>query len=100
MRALQDAGTVRGLCSPTPDSTSGAKANVPLCAAEAAGYVVRLSDIFQMPGDTVQLYVVAERYRTPRDSGHFVGKLSFEQRSDLVKRGNSWRVARTSRLAR
>jgi hypothetical protein len=64
-RALRGTGTIQGTCAPRRGTD---RRSAPICNAEATGYIIRLSDIFQAKGDTVQLYVTAERYRASRVS--------------------------------
>lgn len=94
---LQRRGVVRGRCEPPVDSSSAGpvRREAPRCAAEAPGYVVRASDVFRVAGDTVQLHLAAERYRTPR--GDPQEALSFEKVYKLTARGDAWRVVGEAR---
>jgi hypothetical protein len=96
-QALRATGTIQGTCAPRRGSD---RRSAPICAAEAAGYIIRVSHIFQARGDTVQLYVTAERYRASRDTTGFQPPLRIEQRYDLTPRGGEWSVARKARAVR
>ena len=93
-RRLRSTGVTQGTCEPRPGRSGAA----PTCAARMAGYVVRVSDIFRLARDTVQLYVTAERYRPARDSTHFASPLRFEQRYSLARHGGGWVVVTQERL--
>jgi len=93
-RRLRSAGVTQGTCEPQAGHAGAA----PTCAARAAGYVVRVSDIFRLAQDTVQLYVTAERYRPAQDSTHFASPLRFEQRYSLARNGGGWVVVTQERL--
>jgi hypothetical protein len=86
---LRAAGVVQGSCEPP-----GTR-DTPQCAAPAAGYVVRGSDVFRAAGDTVQFHLAAERYATPTSGPQEA--LRFEKIYQLVPRGSDWRVAREAR---
>lgn len=96
VRALARTGTVQGTCAPE----IGDPRTAPICAATTAGYIVRVSPIFQAAGDTVQLFVTAERYRPSGDTTGFQPPLRIEQRYDLTPARAGWTVARKARLAR
>jgi hypothetical protein len=88
---MQRAGVTRGSCETTDDSK-----HAPQCAAAGPGYVVRFSDIFQGNGDTVRVFVAAQRFRTTTGLGP-AGRFAFESGFEVVKHGNDWRVAREGR---
>lgn len=90
--ALRARGVVKGACRPLPGESRGA----PVCDAAAPGYIVRFSEIFRMPGDTVQLHLAAERYNTPTSAALEV--LRFEKAYQVVGKGTTWRVARAGRV--
>lgn len=96
VRALARTGTVQGTCAPS----SGDPRTAPICPATMPGYIIRLSPIFQARGDTVELFVTAERYRATTDTTTFQPPLHIEQRYDLVPSRSGWTVARKARLAR
>ena len=89
VEALRGGGVVQGSCEPP-----GTR-DTPQCAAEAAGYVIRGSDVFRLRGDTVQFHFAAERYATPTSGPQEA--LRFEKIYQLVPRGNGWRVVREAR---
>jgi hypothetical protein len=88
---MQRAGMTRGTCETTDDTR-----HAPQCAAAGPGYVVRFSDIFQAKGDTVRVFVAAQRFRTTTGLGP-AGRFAFESGFEVVKRGDGWRVAREGR---
>ena len=94
VRVLRATGTIQGTCVPV----GGAQKSAPICAADSVGYVVRVSDIFRLAGDTVQLYLTAETFRPSRDTTAFQPPLRLEQRYGLVRRGGGWVVAQKERL--
>jgi hypothetical protein len=94
LQAMRTSGAIQGTCQ--ADTTAANAA--PICPAENAGYVVRVSDVFAMQGDTVQLYVTAERYRPSRDTTGFQPPLRLEQRYVLTRQGGRWIVASKERL--
>ncbi|HJU65563.1 MAG TPA: hypothetical protein VJ596_07785, partial [Gemmatimonadaceae bacterium] len=51
VHVLRASGAIHGTCQ--ADTT--AEKAAPICAAESAGYIIRVSDVFAMAGDTVQL---------------------------------------------
>ena len=85
--------TRRVLSSLAPALLVGALLAPP--ASAAPGYVVRASDVFRVAGDTVQLHLAAERYRTPQ--GDPQEALSFEKVYKLAARGDGWRVVGEAR---
>ena len=91
--ALRTGGVVKGACQRLPSAARGA----PVCDAAAPGYIVRFSEIFRMPGDSVQVHLAAERYNTPTSAALEV--MRFEKAYQLVGKGTTWRVARAGRVA-
>lgn len=91
VQALQRAGMTRGSCEPADDPK-----HAPRCAAAAPGYVVRFSDIYQMQGDTVRLFLAARRFQTTAGVGPS-GRFAFESGFEVVRKGDGWRVAREGR---
>ena len=89
--AMRNAGVARGTCE-TPEDQSHA----PKCAASGPGYVVRFSDVFQGKGDTVRVFLAAQRFRTTTGLGP-AQRFAFETGFEVVKQGGSWRVAREGR---
>jgi hypothetical protein len=49
-----------------------------------------------MPGDTVRLFVAAERFRTAQGAGP-AQRFAFESGFQLVRRGARWNVVRQAR---
>ncbi|MGH7718339.1 MAG: hypothetical protein ACREON_05785 [Gemmatimonadaceae bacterium] len=94
VREMRDIRVIQGTCDPRGRSEKAA----PICAADAAGYIVRVSELYGVAPDSVQLYVTAERYRPASDTSGFQPPLQLEQRYTLARRGDSWRVARKERL--
>ena len=92
MRDLVRRGAARGTCEPTVvDAT-----HAPRCASAAPGYVVRFSDLYQMRGDTVRLFLAADRFQTTGGVGPG-SRFSFESGFEVVRSGDTWRVAREGR---
>jgi hypothetical protein len=91
-QAMLEAGTIQGDCR--PDRTAERRA--PVCDAKSPGYVVHLSDVFRVPGDSLQVYLMAERYDT-RSSGKS-SPFRFESAFQLIRRSDGWKVARKARL--
>lgn len=90
-RAIRGTGIVQGACTPVPDER-----RAPLCEAPAPGYVVRATRPLRMPGDSLLIYVMGERYDTPASGRH--PRFRFETAFQLVKRGREWEVVRQARL--
>jgi hypothetical protein len=88
---LQRSGVTRGTCETSEDTR-----RAPQCAAAGPGYVVRFSDIFQGKGDTVRVFVAAQRFRTTSGLGP-ASRFAFESGFEVVKQGSGWRVAREGR---
>jgi len=93
-RALVSRGAIQGSCMAVPTSTR----NAPICKAASAGYIVQFSPVFRLGRDTVQVYLVAERYRPASDTTGYQPPLEFERRYALVRSGREWRVVREERL--
>lgn len=90
---LRGSGVIQGLCRPTP----GEQGAAPSCDAERAGYVIRFSEIFGAPGDTIRLYLTAERFRPRRDGARYASAFAMEERYSLVRRAQDWVVVRKER---
>jgi hypothetical protein len=67
-----------------------------ICPANRPGYVVRLSQPFQIGRDSVQVYLVAQQYGVA--GGNTPERIRFERAYQLVRRGSRWRVMREARL--
>jgi hypothetical protein len=89
---LKQRGVIRGICEPSLTSTRGA----PRCTAARPGYVVRFSPVFAMRGDSVQVYMYAQKYDTP--GSEMSQALRFERAYQVVRRGDDWRAAREGRV--
>ncbi|HEX5437738.1 MAG TPA: hypothetical protein VFW98_11300 [Gemmatimonadaceae bacterium] len=94
VRGLRTRGVIQGNCQPR----GGTKSLAPICPISTPGYVIRVSDIFEVARDTVQLYLTAERFRAARDSARFAPPLNMEQRYTLARRGPRWAVASKEQL--
>jgi hypothetical protein len=88
--ALRERRVVRGGCEPPDDVREP-----PTCTATLPGYVVRASDVFRAGGDTVQLHLAAERYRTAQ--GDPQEALRFEKVYRLARGDRGWRVVGEAR---
>lgn len=93
MPALRETGTIHGSCTPAHDNARAA----PVCEAPLAGYAVRFSDLFSTSGDSVRLYVAAEKFRLPSDGARYAPRFAFEDRYTLVRRDGRWSVVRKER---
>ena len=94
-RAMLESGVIQGQCEPKP----GARAHyAPICEAPIPGYVVRVSDVYELGRDSLQLHVLIRRYDTPTTGPH--SEFAFEEAYQLVRRDGDWRVVRKARLAR
>ncbi len=82
---------VQGVCEPEGDGSKVAH-----CSAPMAGYVVRFSDIFRMPADTVSVNLYVQRFSTPTSTG--VGRLRFERIYKLVHRPTGWAAVVEGRI--
>lgn len=90
--ALRQRGVIRGTCEPPLAGTRGA----PRCPAVRPGYVVRFSPVFTLRGDSVQVYMYAQKYDTP--GSEMSQALRFERAYQVVRRGDDWRAAREGRV--
>ena len=89
---LRRAGMTRGTCETVDDGKHS-----PKCAAPGPGYVVRFSDVYQAMGDTVRVFLAAQRFRTTTGVGP-AQRFAFESGFEIVRQGdNAWRVAREGR---
>jgi hypothetical protein len=90
--ALRRQGVVQGICQ----SPAGESREAPKCEAANPGYIVRLSDVFRVRGDSVQLHVAVDQYNTETSAA--APALRFEKAYQVVGRGTSWRVVRQGRV--
>jgi len=88
---MRSEGVARGTCETAADQS-----HAPRCAASGPGYVVRFSDVYQANGDTVRVFLAAQRFRTTSGVGP-AGRFAFESGFEVVKQGGAWRVAREGR---
>jgi len=93
-RAMRELGAIQGTCEPAVDNAKHA----PVCEAPIPGYVVRVSDVYAMTGDSLQLHVLVRRYDTPATAPH--GRFDFEEAYQLARTDGAWRVVRKGRIAR
>ena len=93
--AMVQAGVIQGSCAPRP----GARERyAPICDAPIPGYVVRVSDVYRLGRDSLQLHVLIRRYDTPKTGPH--SEFAFEEAYQLAKQDGAWKVVRKARLAR
>jgi hypothetical protein len=90
--ALRNGGLVRGRCEPHHD----APRDTPRCPGSDAGYVVRISDLFQGVGDTLQVNFAAEKFAAA--TGRKPEALRFEKIYQLRPESSGWRVVREARV--
>ena len=92
LTALKEAGLSRGTCA-----IPVVKTRDPLvCEAARAGYAVRLSDLFALGRDSIQVSVVVEQYAIP--NGPRAERLRFERAYHVTRRGRNWRAVREARM--
>jgi hypothetical protein len=89
---LRRRDAVKGTCQPPLRGTRGTAR----CSAAIPGYVLRFSPVFTLRGDSVQVYVYAQKYDTPSSGNSET--LRFERAYQIVKRGDDWRAAREGRV--
>ena len=89
---LRNRGVIHGTCE--PPITSSRK--TPQCIARGPGYVVRFSDVLARGGDSVEVYVAAQKYDTPNNGG--TESLRFERAYQLVRKNDSWEPTREARV--
>ena len=92
--ALLADGAIQGTCEPQVSRETHA----PICAAAIPGYVVRVSDVYELGKDSLQLHVLVRRYDTPATAPHQA--FAFEEAYQLARRECEWRVVRKARLER
>ena len=92
LAALEQARVVQGQC--TPDRSSERRA--PSCPAQRAGYITRFSELFQLGGDTVELYLQSEIYAPAGGTGQ--QPFAFEMAYQLAPQQGGWRVVREGRV--
>ena len=90
--ALRHGDLLRGTCEPKHDAPH----DTPRCPVAQAGYVVRISDVFQGKGDTLQLNFAAEKFAAA--TGLKPEALRFEKIYQLERKDTGWRVVREARM--
>lgn len=90
--ALRGRGVIQGDCQPDAYSSR----ENPRCDARTPGYVIRFSEVFRAPADSVQVHVAARRYDTRSSPGSEV--FGFETVYQIVGTGDRWRVVREARV--
>ncbi len=93
LKAMLRTSAFQGTCKPVPDRDP---TRAPTCPVTDAGYVVRVSPIFEAAGDTLLVYEAADRYDTRRSGGH--ERFLMEEAYKIVPRGKSWRVVSKARV--
>lgn len=89
---LRRRGVIKGTCEPALDTKRGS----PLCTAALPGYIVRFSPIFSLRGDSVQVYVYAQKYDNATSGNS--NRLRFERAYQVVPDGDRWRAVREGRV--
>jgi len=89
---LRRRGVTKGSCEPPLATKRGS----PLCTATLPGYVVRFSPIFKLRGDSVQVYVYAQKYDNATSGNS--DRLRFERAYQVVPNGERWRAVREGRV--
>ena len=92
VRELRTAGAIHGVCTPVRVDTK----HGPTCVANTPGYVVRVTDLYQVRGDTVRMFLAADRFQTASGLGP-AQKFSFESGYELLRRNGKWAVVREGR---
>ena len=89
---LRRRGVTKGTCEPPLDSKRGS----PRCSATLPGYVIRFSPIFALRGDSVQVYLYAQKYDNATSGNS--DRLRFERAYQVVPNGERWRAVREGRV--
>lgn len=93
--AMRRGGIVKGTCEPPLSGVVGA----PRCAAELPGYVLRFSPVFKASGDTVEVYVFAQKYDNPKSG--FTNPLRFERAYLVVPAPTgAWRAVKEGKIGK
>jgi hypothetical protein len=90
--AMGERGVVRGTCA-APRAETRKTLN---CRAALPGYVVRFSEVFALGADSVQAYVVVQKYDTPVSGA--TQALRFEKVYQVVRHDGEWSAAREGRI--
>ena len=89
---MRERGTVKGTCQAPHEATR----KTLLCQAPLPGYVVRFSDVLQLAPDSVQVYVLIQKYDTPTSGAS--ESLRFERVYQVVRHDGAWRAVREGRM--
>lgn len=89
---LKRRGVTKGACQPPLAGTRGS----PRCSAGLPGYILRFSPVFTLRGDSVQVYMYAQKYDTPTSG--ISERLRFERAYQVVRRGDDWSAVREGRV--
>jgi hypothetical protein len=91
---LRGRGVVKGTCV----APAGGTRKTLLCRAERPGYVVRFSDVYEIKPDSVQVYVLVQKYDTPESGA--TEAMRFERVYQVVRHSGVWRASREGRMPR
>jgi hypothetical protein len=91
---LRGRGIVKGTCA----APEGGTRKTLLCTAERPGYVVRFSEVFALARDSVQVYVLVQKYDTPQSGASEA--LRFEKAYQVVRHDGVWRAGKEGRMPR
>jgi hypothetical protein len=89
---LRQRGLIRGVCE--PPITDSRK--TPQCTARGPGYILRFSDVLARGGDSVEVYLFAQKYDTQNSGAS--ESLRFERAYQLVRRGEAYEPTREARV--
>jgi hypothetical protein len=93
--AMRQSGVVKGTCEPPLTGVVGA----PRCTAALPGYVLRFSPVFKAAGDTVEVYVFAQKYDNPKSG--YSDPLRFERAYLVVPSGSGdWRAVKEGKIGK
>jgi hypothetical protein len=92
---MRSSGVVQGTCEPPLKGVVGA----PRCAAALPGYVLRFSPVFKAAGDTVEVYVFAQKYDNPKSG--YSDPLRFERAYLVVPLSSgAWRAVKEGKIGK
>ena len=91
VQALRKRGLVLGVCEPIRLSAR----DTPRCSGPEAGYILRVSDVFAVSPDVVEVNFAAEKFGAA--TGRKPEALRFEKIYQLERQGRRWRVVREAR---
>lgn len=93
--ALLDSRIAQGTCEPPVTSGTPKAAR---CRAPMDGYVVRFSPALRLAADTIEVYLVVQRYSMPGSAS--ASTLEFERVYKLVKHASGWDAVAEGRIAK